>query len=723
MAALVVPFDHAETTSLAAVGGKALNLGILSAAGFPVPTGFVVTTRAYELAAGDRVAALLVGLSTTADPAAAAERVRAAVLAMPVPEEVREEVLAAYRLLGDDVAVAVRSSATAEDLAFASFAGQQDTYLNIVGADALVDSVRRCWASLWTDRAVDYRARNGVDHGSVRLAVVVQQMVQAATAGVLFTADPVTGTRHHSVLDASPGLGEAVVSGAVNPDRFVVDSTTGEILSRRIGDKRMLIRARTGGGVERVERPDGEGTPALSDSQIKALTDLGRRVQDHFGSPQDIEWALDESGTVWLTQARPITTLYPVPDEVEPPTRAYMCLSLAQGLTRPITPMGLAAFRLIATSVASAAGHPPADPLRGPAAYRSIGQRLFVDITPVVRNRVGRHAMLTVFGVMEARAAAVIRRLTADPRFTLVDASPLRTLRPVARVVLGVGTPRRILLAALSPSRAYRAIDEVEAGLRRDLELPDDATPEQRLDHVQRQLSGRVFLVMPTVIGYPAAGFLLLGLARRLLGDLAGPGELQSVLRGLAHNVTTEMDLELWQLTERIRADREAAQTFDARPVTELTGAYHRGELPRTVQRGLAEFLRTYGHRAVAEIDLGMPRWSDDPSHLIGVIKNYLRLTDQDRSPTDQFTDGNEQAEQMVVELVGRARHRGRVRARVVGFGLRRARQLAGLRERPKFMLVVALAAVRQQLGLVGEILADRERIVAVRRHLLPRPR
>ena len=202
--ALVVHFDDVEASSLAAVGGKALNLGILTAAGFAVPPGFVVTTLAYELAVGDRVDALLADLPTAVDPAAAAERVRATILAASVPEEVRRGVLEGYRELGRDVAVAVRSSATAEDLAFASFAGQQDTYLNIIGGDAVVDAVRRCWASLWTDRAVDYRARNGIDQGSVRLAVVIQEMVQPATAGVLFTADPFTWTRHHSVIDASP---------------------------------------------------------------------------------------------------------------------------------------------------------------------------------------------------------------------------------------------------------------------------------------------------------------------------------------------------------------------------------------------------------------------------------------------------------------------------------------------------------------------------------------
>src|ERR687893_2058425 len=624
--ALVVPFDHVEASSLAAVGGKAYNLGILSAAGFPVPPGFVVTTQAYELAVGDRADAPLADLATAVDPAALAERVRAAILAAPVPEEVRQGVLQAYRELGPDVAVAVRSSATAEDLPLASFAGQQDTYLNIIGGDAVVDAVRRCWASLWTHRAVDYRTRNGIDQGTVRLAVVVQQMVQAATAGVLFTADPVTGTRHHSVIDASPGLGEAVVSGAVNPDRFVVDSDTGEVLERRIGDKRVLIRARTGGGVERVEHQGSDDLPSLTSQQIAALIDLGQQVQTLYGSPQDIEWALDESDRLWLTQARPITTLYPLPDSTGgTTTRLYMCLSLAQGLTRPITPMGLAAFRLMATSVASAAGHPPADPLRGPAACQSIGQRLFVDFTGVVRNRIGRRAVLAVFGVMEARAAAVIRGLTADPRFALVNTSPLRTLRPVARVVLRAGVPWRILLAALSPPRAYRALDTAETRLRQEFALPATATPEQRLDHVQHQLS-RLFWMLPTMLPYPLAGFMLLGLARRLLRDLARPGELQSILRGLPHNVTTEMDLELWELTERIRNDLEAAQEVDSQSVAVLTDAFRRAGLPETMQAGLTEFIRNYGHRTVAEIDVGMPRWSEDPSHLLGVIKNYLRL-------------------------------------------------------------------------------------------------
>ena len=256
------------------------------------------------------------------------------------PRELRRDIVASYRRLGDHIPVAVRSSATAEDLAYASFAGQQDSYLNVVGDDAVVEAVRRCWASLWTERAISYRNANAIDHRDVALAVVVQRLVDATVAGVMFTANPVTGTRHETVIDASPGLGEAVVSGAVNPDHFVVDSRTRTVVARRLGDKRIAVRPRTGGGTDHVPRRDGGAEACLDDAQLLELTDLGRDVQEHYGAPQDTEWALDADGRFWLTQARPITTLYPQPVSRHAGARLFMCLSLAQGLTRPITPMG-----------------------------------------------------------------------------------------------------------------------------------------------------------------------------------------------------------------------------------------------------------------------------------------------------------------------------------------------------------------------------------------------
>ena len=215
----------------------------------------------------------------------------------------------------------------------------------MVGAAALLDAVRRCWASLWTDRAVSYRNANAIDHRSVTLAVVVQRMIDATAAGVMFTANPITGTRHETVIDASPGLGEAVVSGAVNPDHFVVNTLDRSIVTRRLGDKRMMITSRPGGGTELHELTSGASEACLDDEQVLQLVDLGQRAQRQYGAPQDTEWALDSGGSFWLTQARPITTLYPLTRTHRPGLRVLMCLSLAQGLTRPITPMGIAAIR------------------------------------------------------------------------------------------------------------------------------------------------------------------------------------------------------------------------------------------------------------------------------------------------------------------------------------------------------------------------------------------
>jgi rifampicin phosphotransferase len=310
---LVLPFSAIHRNMLALVGGKGANLGEMSAAGLPVPPGFCITTAAYEQVASEAglEAILNAGAENASNPeqlAELAQSARACIESATIPEHMASSIINAYHLLGagKPIPVAVRSSATAEDLPFASFAGQQDTYLNIVGTEALLDAVRRCWASLWTDRAVNYRASLGLDQRKVQLAVVVQLMVEAEVAGVLFTADPVTGKRGQAVIDANPGLGEAVVSGATNPDHFVVNTASGEIVERRLGDKRIVIKGTAGGGTTRTESSDGSAAASLSDTQLRDLAQLGAQVEAHYGSPQDIEWAIDAAGKLWLTQARPI---------------------------------------------------------------------------------------------------------------------------------------------------------------------------------------------------------------------------------------------------------------------------------------------------------------------------------------------------------------------------------------------------------------------------------
>ncbi|WP_400160138.1 PEP/pyruvate-binding domain-containing protein [Arthrobacter sp. BPSS-3] len=749
----VLDLAEAATAPLSRVGGKALNLGRMVAAGLPVPRGFCLTTDAYRLAAppelADLAAALDAGIpraglsqsapdtgagpDTGMEAAAQAARARDLVGAAPIPPAVESAVRAAYLDLGPDTPVAVRSSATAEDLPFASFAGQQDSFTGIVGADAVLDAVRRCWASLWTDRAVAYRTANGISHTGVGLAVVVQAMVEASTAGVMFTANPVTGTRTEMLVNASPGAGQAVVSGAVNPDQFTVQTATAEVLHRVAGDD------------------DPDRGWSLDDAGLAELTRLGASVQRLFGSPQDVEWVVDAAGRTWLTQSRPITTLYPLEDPMTgeplpvPPegqTRVYLCGTLLQGLTRPITPMGLTALELLRNQ-------------QGLWRYVNPGLRMFVDLTPLTRSRWGRRYLTRVLPLADSRSAALVPGLLADPRFAPGEGPSAGTdLGRVARRLLPgrgradhprmdrgapaeipapgegptpaerparVGTSLgmladqlpRLARAILDPRGELRRTDAYARRLDAVLLLPGPATAEERL-HFAENLGLRTTggLLKATLPGF-SAGYLMLAVARRLLRGIAPPRELEAVLRGLPHNVTTEMDLELWRLAVTLRDDPESRDAFLATGPATLAARYRAGTLPDTAQSAVRDFLARYGHRAVAEIDLGMPRWAEEPDHILGVISNYLRLDDPDQAPDRQFGLAAAHAEERIRSLVDRAAAHGRWRARLLGLALREVRELAGLRELPKFHIVRILAEVHRQLLLVGEDLVHRGAVAA----------
>jgi pyruvate,water dikinase len=711
---LTLSFGEVDRATLPLVGGKAANLGELVRAGLPVPPGFCVTTTAYDLVAQDAgLGSILDALTQTspddtprlAEHAAAA---RTSLLEARVPEAVTRSITAAYKELGNGTAVpvAVRSSATAEDLPYASFAGQQDTYLNVVGEGSVLEAVQSCWASLWTDRAVAYRATGGIDHRGVRLAVVVQQMVESAISGILFTANPLTGRRRQAVIDASPGLGEAVVSGAVNPDHFVVNTATGEIVERRLGDKRVAIRAAAGGGTERVELAGQAGEASLDDAQIRALADLGSRVEAHYGSPQDTEWAIDSDGRIWLLQARPITTLFPLPagaPSTDGAPRVYFSFSVAQGVYRPLTPMGLQAFRLVASAMATLAGHPPSDRYAGPGFVTEAAGRLFFDITPGFRSEFGRRVLNLVARNMEALTAPILRQLATDPRF-----APLPTRRwPVLRTILTALIRGRVPLYAAQalarPEAARVRVARLVAELRASGDVQQDADVAQLLHAVERLVLGFPPRIAPGVIPIFAAALGTNALAGKLLGNLATADERRTVLRGLPHNPTTEMDLALWVLAQELRADPVLSQTVRETPPEQLARDYRNGILPTRLQAGLEAFLRVYGHRGVAEIDLGLPRWSEDPTYILGVLANYLRLDDPELAPDVQFRRAERQAQEMVADLTRRAARKGRLRGALVGFFLRRTRALLGLREMPKFCLVLMLDRARALLWSVGE--------------------
>jgi pyruvate,water dikinase len=671
-AALVRSLASIRASDGPIAGGKGANLGELIAAGFPVPDGFVITTEAYTVAAD------AAGIDPR-EPEAAARRLRKT----DVPEAIAAPALEAYRALRAD-AVAVRSSATAEDLPGASFAGQQDTYLELTGDEAILDAIRRCWASLWNERAVAYRRDHGIDDRDVKLAVVVQRMVAATAAGVLFTADPVIGRRGRAVIDAASGLGEAVVSGAVDPDHYVADPVTGEIAERT---------------VRRAE-------PVLDDAEVRELAAIGLRIEHHFGSPQDIEFAFDADRRLWIVQARPITTLYPLPDEATREAagpRVYFSASVAQGYLAPITPMGQEPFRRIAEMLAGgfSRGQRNGGPVHSPLV--EAGLRLFVDITPALRDPLGREIVERATGVAESRSSVVIRKLAADPRFAPRSGSRLGSIRRVVPIVVRSRVPIFALRLMRSPDatreRYIRDIERVT-----DIDLPPTATSAARLDAIEKLIRLAPRFAMPRLLGLVVAGMLSYVAVGRLLGDRATPQELQSLTLGLPHNPTTEMDLALWALTAEIRTDAASRTALGERHAGELAAAYRDGALPRPLQDGLGAFLARYGFRSIGEIDLGVPRWSEDPTHLLGAIGNYLQLGEGALAPDEQFERGAREADALIATLLGRVRG---PRRRVLRFFLGRQRALMGSRELPKYTLIRRLfTPMRELLTPVGEELA-----------------
>jgi pyruvate,water dikinase len=577
----------------------------------------------------------------------------------------------------------VRSSATAEDLPGASFAGQMDTYLNVRGPDALLSAVRRCWASLWTARALSYRAKQGIEPAAVSLAVVVQELIAAVAAGVSFTANPVNGRRDQMVVDGCWGLGEALVGGQVTPDHWVVDARTGAVLEARVARKEVMAARDAAGTVLRPVPADLREKPVLNAAQLAELIELGGRVAAQYRAPQDIEWALAQ-GRLYLVQARPITSLFPLPQPEPAGTageRVYVCMNILQGLVEPFTPMGIAAFRALGRGPAALLG---VRVRRGaaPPPFKVAAGRIFLDVTPVLRNSTTRAAVIRGSGMIDRQVSAILRFLVERDRNLGGRRGPFPFRPPVGFLLPRLG---QILFAWLFPDAARdRVLARTEA-IVRELEARADAV--QGLARRQRFVDDVLPAFMPEIIrvGLPAilgTGLMAATLARaRLRAWLGDDTALQPVLRALPHNPTTEMDLALWGVAQRLKQE---------------------GVAPSAGHPAVRAFLARYGHRAAREIDLGVPRWSEDPTPVLNVLRTYLTHGEEE-DPARHFRRGAERADEAAAELVGRVRReKGRLRAAWLRFLLRRVRALAGVREYPKFYAVRVLAAMRRVLAGAG---------------------
>ena len=692
MGCYVLSFEEIDETQVAIVGGKGAHLGALSRIeGIRVPPGFCLTTDAFQRIVAEEPSieerlgrlSLLKADDREAIRALSAD-LRRTLEGIAIPDDLAAAIIRAIARLGGEAAYAIRSSATAEDSPTASFAGQLDTFVNVVGPAAILQHVSRCWASLFTERAVTYRLRNGFDHGKVRMAVVVQQMVFPQAAGILFTADPVTGSRKVTSVEASFGLGEALVSGLVNADVYKVRD--GEVVARAVATKELAIGASPAGGTQRQAiAPSLRDQPALTDAQVVRLAQLGRRIEAHFGCPQDIEWCLVGDG-FQIVQSRPITTLFPIPAARDRENHVYVSVGHQQMMTDPMKPLGLSVFQLTAA-------RPMYD----------AGGRLFVDVTGLLASPASRAGILDTLGKSDPLIRDALRTILERGDFirSLPDDGPSRA--PPADAPPAIETDPAIVADLIARSEASIA------AMTRDIRTKSGSA---LLDFIRADLEERKrSLFDPRSLQVIMAGFEATWWLNDQLQAWLGEKNAADVLtRSVPHNVTSEMGLALMDVADVIRPYPDVVAFLQ--DVTNEAFLDELAELAggREAQDAIRAYLDRYGMRCVGEIDITRPRWRERPTTLVpmilGNIKNF-----EPGSGTGRFEQGRQEASSKEQELLERLR--------VLPDGLRKAeetkrmidrvRTFIGYREYPKYGLVSRYFVYKQAL------LEEAERLVSAR--------
>ena len=688
----VLDLEEIDQTQVALVGGKGAHLGELSRIeGIRVPAGFCVTTDAFR-----RIMTTVPWLDDQLDRLSRLDPddrkaigtlsagIRGTLEGIAIPDDLAAAITGSVARLGGQAAYAVRSSATAEDLPTASFAGQQDTYLNVVGPAAILQHVSRCWASLFTERAVTYRLRNGFDHRKVHMAVVVQQMLFPQAAGILFTADPVTSNRKVVSIEASFGLGEALVAGLVNPDVYTVRD--GEVVAKAVATKKLAIYACPAGGTQELAiEPSRQEQPALTDAQIVRLAQLGRRIEAHFGHPQDIEWCLVDDG-FQIVQSRPITTLFPIPATSDQGNHVYISVGHQQMMTDAMKPLGLSFWQLTT-----------------PAPMAEAGGRLFVDVTQRLGSPASRAGLLELMGRSDPLIGDALQTILERDDFI----PPLPDEAPPGPLPGGAPAP-----IETDPAIVTELIGRSEASiatLKRDIRAKSGPA---LLDFILADIQElrRILFDPRSHQVFMSAMEATWSLNDQLQAWLGEKNAVDTLTQSVPNNVTSEMGLALLDVADVIRPHPDVVaflQHVDDENFLDELPALAGG---REARDAIQAYLDKYGMRCVGEIDITKPRWSERPTTLVPMILGNIRNFEPGAGER-RFEQGRQKAWEKEQDLLTRLRALpdGERKAEEAKRMIDRIRTFIGYREYPKYHMVSRYFVYKQAL------LNDAERLVQAR--------
>ncbi|WIY59193.1 phosphoenolpyruvate synthase [Bacillus arachidis] len=684
----VLEFREIDKTRQILVGGKGMNLAELSKIhGIQVPEGFCVTTEAYQKALEQNEAfhalldqLILLKVEDRNQIGEISREIRKIIMEVEIPFDVVKAVTYYLSQFGDEHAYAVRSSATAEDLPHASFAGQQDTYLNIIGKEAILQHISKCWASLFTDRAVIYRMQNGFDHSQVYISVIIQRMVFPQASGILFTADPITSNRKLLSIDASFGLGEALVSGLVSADCYKVQEE--KIIDKMIATKKLAIYALKEGGTETQQiEPNQQKSQTLTEQQILQLARIGSQIEAYFGCPQDIEWCLVDD-TLYIVQSRPITTLYPIPEASDQENHVYVSVGHQQMMTDPMKPLGMSLFQLTA--------HPP---------MHAAGGRLFVDVTHNLASPVSRKKLLNVMGQSNP--------LIKDALMTVVK-----------RKKFIKSLPDDEKIQSSSQSNNGKSVDfltqiENNPTIVTDLIKSSQTSIEELKQNIQTKSGSNLFnfilediqqlkkiLFNPQSLGVIMAAMDASSWINKKMEKWLGEKNVADTLsQSVPNNITSEMGLALLDVADVIRPYPEVIAYLQHVKDDNFLDELVKFEGGQKTRDAIYSYLNKYGMRCSGEIDITKTRWSEKPTTLVPMILGNIKNFEPNASNW-KFEQGRQEALKKEQELLDQLKELpgGKQKAKKTKRMISLIRDFIGYREYPKYAMINRYFAYKQAL-------------------------
>jgi pyruvate,water dikinase len=689
MSSYVLDFQEIDKTKIRVVGGKGANLGELSKIeGMLVPDGFCLSTSAFKRSIEETssIHELLDQLSLlkVSDRDKIRElsgEIRKVIEGIVIPQDIHDAIAHYLSKLGAKNAYAVRSSATAEDLPTASFAGQQDTYLNLIGKEAILTHISKCWASLFTERAVIYRLQNGFDHRKVYLSVVVQKMVFPQAAGILFTADPVTSNRKVLSIDASFGLGEALVSGLVNADSYKVSN--GKVIEKNIATKKLAIDALKEGGTNAEEiEPEQQNRQVLTDEQILQLERIGRTIEDHFDYPQDIEWCLVD-GAFHIVQSRPITTLYPIPEANDRENHVYVSVGHQQMMTDPLKPLGLSLWQLTAARPMFKAGG-----------------RLFVDVTQELASPVRRTILVDVLGKSDPLIRDAL--MTILERGDFIRSLPYDQTEPSSGNSNKGKSPADFQMQLENdPTIVSNLIKSSQASIET---LKHDIQAKSGVDLFDFILEDipklRKSLSDPQSFGAIMTGMNASSWINENMMEWLGEKNVADTLsQSVPNNITSEMGLALLDVADVIRPYPEVIEYLQHVKDDGFLDKLVQFNGGQEAQDAICAYLSKYGMRCVGEIDITRTRWSEQPTTLVPLILNNIKNLEPGAS-SRKVEQGYQEALKKEQEVLERLKQlpNGEQKAEETKQQISLLRNFIGYREYPKYGIVNRYFVYKQAL-------------------------